>query len=47
MDMEKVRRDHDNEKIESLQDKLVKLRGLCRENTKGNSINNNIRTVKK
>lgn len=36
MDMEKVRKDHDNEKMEALQEKLTKLRGLCRENTKGN-----------
>jgi hypothetical protein len=35
MDFEKIKKEHDNEKIEALQEKLTKLRGLCRENTKG------------
>lgn len=40
--MDKVRKEHDNEKMEGLQEKLTKLRGLCRENTKGIFIKNNI-----
>jgi hypothetical protein len=39
MDMDKVKKEHDNEKIDALQEKLTKLRGLCRENTKGFAYN--------
>jgi len=47
MDMDKVRKEHDNEKMEALGEKLTKLRGLCRENTKGYIFQNNIRAFKK
>lgn len=35
VEVEKVRRDLDQEKVEKLQEKIDKLRSLCRENTKG------------
>ena len=37
LENDKIRREHDVEKIEKLQEKLGTLRGLCRENTKGKS----------